>query len=303
MIQLKCNDNFTDLVNSKPEFISDYDDMPLYIKDFVNEISNSRIIYDIKSSSFCCLKCFKKISDYYCDNCKIKYKKNKKQSIIYDCDDTDDLNNGVYKYIYYAFLPSNEEVLLYQICETIKIINNYNNLFVNKFIEIRDVFWLTKTNIYSLKNDFIFDFIEYKKLEEKYYNNIYSDDDLDRYIELSTFDGNIEQYINKQYLYVDNLVELKNSRIYKYSFIWEAKNYLKKDENIDLKSITYYPICVRQFEYLIKLKLYSLAFDCPSYFKYGKTFKDIFGVDKKYYQFMKKIDIDWLQLGIMNILI
>ena len=75
-----------------------------------------------------------------------------------------------------------------------------------------------------------------------------------------------------QYLYTDNLNDLKNTTLYKYSSIWTLKDYLK-DHYFCLSSITFYPVYYKEFEYLLKLKLYDLAISSSPDIKYKGSFK------------------------------
>lgn len=55
------------------------------------------------------------------------------------------------------------------------------------------------------------------------------------------------------------------------------------------------------FEMLVKLKLYNLAREADS-FNSGKTFKEIFGVPKTFYPFMKRNNIDRQELEVLKII-
>ena len=106
------------------------------------------------------------------------------------------------------------------------------------------------------------------------------------------YDGDMDYFdafdfyhdFNNTYLYVDNLEILKETSIYKYSFMWILKDYLK-DKIVSLEDITYIPVISKEFEYLIKLKLYNLAFS--NSIRFNGNFENTFGVDKSYYDFMK----------------
>ena len=82
--------------------------------------------------------------------------------------------------------------------------------------------------------------------------------------------------------YFENLEELQHNKMYKYSGLWNCKEYLEK-ENFSIATLTYYPIYCKQFEYLVKMGLYALACDCAYAIKKKNNFKETFGVEKKYY--------------------
>ena len=88
-------------------------------------------------------------------------------------------------------------------------------------------------------------------------------------------------------LYINNIEDLKNTDLYKYTNIWDMKSILSVFASI--YEITYRPIYIKEFEYLTKMKLYNLALD--SDIKFKNNFKDTFGVDKKYLPFMVKCNI------------
>ena len=98
-----------------------------------------------------------------------------------------------------------------------------------------------------------------------------------------------------QYLYTDNLKDLKSTNLYRYSNIWTLEDYFK-EHCFTLASLIFYPVYYREFEYLLKMKLYALAINYCSYIKYRGSFENTFGVEKKYYSFMKDIDITGPQL-------
>lgn len=57
----------------------------------------------------------------------------------------------------------------------------------------------------------------------------------------------------------------------------------------------------KSFEMLVKLKLYNLAKDANQ-FVIGKTFKEIFGVPKTFYPFMKRYNLDLKELTVLRTL-
>lgn len=101
-------------------------------------------------------------------------------------------------------------------------------------------------------------------------------------------------------MYVGNLEQLKYVDIYKYSFIWLGKEFLEKRNDISLLDITYSALYYRQFEYLIKLGFYNLAFSCNCSWIEDES-KDILGVPRGYYEFMRSIDITVSQLEVLKI--
>lgn len=96
-------------------------------------------------------------------------------------------------------------------------------------------------------------------------------------------------------VYDKNLKALFENTEFKYSQLWDVA---KKNEKLDIKYhlLNNFP----STELLAKMQLYKLAAYAGDFNK-GKSFKDRFGVEKDYYQFMKKNDIDIYQLDILKV--
>ena len=95
-------------------------------------------------------------------------------------------------------------------------------------------------------------------------------------------------------VYDKNLEELFENTELKYSQLWKIA---KENDEIDIKYhlLNNFP----STELLAKMGLYKLAV-CSGDFNKGKSFKERFGVDKSYYEFMKKNNIDRNELNILK---
>ena len=93
-------------------------------------------------------------------------------------------------------------------------------------------------------------------------------------------------------VYDKNLEELFKNTELKYSQLW------KENDELDIK----YHLLNNFYstELLAKMGLYKLAV-CSGNFNKGKSFKERFGVDKSYYEFMKKNNIDNNELNILKV--
>lgn len=93
-------------------------------------------------------------------------------------------------------------------------------------------------------------------------------------------------------LYHGNLKKLFKNTEYEYSQVWTLA---KREDDIDI--IYYLKNNLQSTEMLIKLGFYKLAL-CPQTFNKKGCFEKRFGVDKSFYSFMKKynLDIDELQV-------
>lgn len=97
-------------------------------------------------------------------------------------------------------------------------------------------------------------------------------------------------------LYPYNIKYILKGTRYEYSMLWDfVKKVPKCDIENLLTGIAKYP----SFELLVKMKLYNLALKAED-FNIKGNFKERFGVDKEYYDFMKKNNITVEQLKILE---
>ena len=96
-------------------------------------------------------------------------------------------------------------------------------------------------------------------------------------------------------LFYKNLKELFKETEYKYSQLWTLA---KKEDNIDI--IYYLKNNLPGTEFLIKMGLYKLAL-CPKTFNKKGCFENRFGINKEYYYFMKKYNLDIDELSILKL--
>lgn len=111
------------------------------------------------------------------------------------------------------------------------------------------------------------------------------------------YDGYYYHTVDAGYVYKNNLKDVLFNTKYEYSRIWDFIRNGEK-EYYNLKNILD-TAGYHSFEMLVKLGLYNLAWAADKIVDTG-TFKHIFGVDKTYYEFMKKHDISWPQLKILR---
>ena len=282
-------DEFTnDIIEEPIKYWKTMDDVPEHIKEFILNTTSSRVIYDSNTKQYHCPKCLKVLDEhYYCNNCSKQCRKpvsNDSKYVIHTSinsikDYTEDT-----KYLVFDIVDG--QVLLYIFCVDTYYYNRmiYIPYQINK-ISIEEVYHVTKNGLTSLLTNEIASYDEYSKMDET-----------ENYDLLDVF----EFLIENSYLYTDNLHMLQYTSLYKYTSIWELKDYFEND-NFSLSSLTYYPLCFKQFEYLVKMKLYRLAATGTDLIKYQHNFKDTFGIDKKYYSFMRDIDVDFSQLSALRL--
>ena len=289
MGQLKYNDDL-DLIEEEIDYFKD-NEIPSSILEFINKKTDDKIIYDRKHNNYLCAKCFHLLSkNYYCRNCHQK-KKNNYVDII-SIENIDEMySNNTYFY-YYAFDVKDNNVLLYEFKDTIYICNQYHLYKVHN-ICINDVLLVTKDNILSLISN-----------KRYYYSNFVNEtnliSDVNSIDEMDNIDTLTMDYLfdHSGYLYLDNLENL-SSTIYCYSYIWDSKKYLR-NHDVGYYDLTFLPLKDKNFEYLIKYGLYSLAYS-ENNIVFKNNFYNTFGLDKSYLEFMKKYDLYKDELDILRI--
>lgn len=97
-------------------------------------------------------------------------------------------------------------------------------------------------------------------------------------------------------VYHKNLKKLFENTKYRYSQLWELA---KKSDAIDIKY--HLKNNFPSTEMLVKMKLYNLAIWSGNYIK-GNNFKERFGIEKSYYNFMKNYNITRHELDVLKLL-
>ena len=282
-------DKDNNIVEEPIRYWKSIDEVPENIKKFILDTVCSKTIYDVSTKQYYCSKCLKALdNNYYCSNCNMQCRipiSNKSKYVIYT--NINDIKEYQENSKFFVFDIVDGEVLIYIFRVDTCYYNRrmYVPYQINK-ISIEEVYYVLNNKLVNLLNNSEVLFEDYSKEMDDSYN----------YDLLDIFDLQVVNH----YLYTDNLCELQGTLLYKYTFIWKLKNFFM-DNNFTLSSLTYYPICCKQFEYLVKMKLYRLAATGPDVVKFDKNFKNTFGVDKKYYSFMKDIDISVSQLNALRI--
>ena len=106
--------------------------------------------------------------------------------------------------------------------------------------------------------------------------------------------------IDYSIVFPNNIKSLLKDTEYKYSCIWDIA---KHSTYIDLKELLKNKddYAINRIELLAKMKLYNLALRANEFSSHG-SFQSIFGVSKDYYPFMKKYNITYTQLKILELL-
>lgn len=291
MYQLKYDDDFNNIVRDV-SYYKTIDDIPKHITDkFIEYIEGKGIILNNYTKKFNCIKCGCGLDDnFYCKTCNSNYK-NKYQDQFDECL----TSSSYYNYLYYVFDIIDEYVILYVIKANIDFwcYQTYTS-HINKTIkfEIENAFFIEENGFRDLKTSISYNFDEYYDIYNCKYSNTLSDEFYQKY--------NIVERCNEySYIYKENLEDLKNT-MYRYTYLWNASNFLN-GENLSIKNLIFIPLYFKEFEYLMKLKLFNLAFNSPNILERGKTFNEIFEIDKKYIPFMSKNNITWDEVQILKV--
>ena len=292
MGQLRYN-NDLNLIYEEVDFFKD-NEIPSYILDFIQDISDNKIIFDEKYQEYYCGKCYHKLSrKNYCSSCHEKKKTNLLN--IISVDNIDKLYSNTSYFYYYYFDIKDGNVLLYEFTESIYICHNYHINKISK-IMINDVFLVNKDSLSSLINNKKYYYQDYFKESEVFSKALENDFEQIENISTEIYDFFFD---HAGYLYLDNLESLSKT-IYKYSYIWKSKKYLK-NHDASLYDLTILSLCNKNFEYLIKYELYNLAYNAND-LVFKNNFYNTFGLDKSYLDFMKKYDINYQEYIILKII-
>lgn len=288
--QLKYDGSFKNVVKKSPIFWKKNVDIPKNIRKFIDDFSHNIILYDRDNDSYYCSCCLNKLENFYCSECNkqyrdLKHNQTKCSDVI---DDVYSFNKSSYfvRRYYFVFDVVDSEVILYNIVE-----EHSREIYIQfhrSALSIKNAYWIRNDSIVDLITNNVINFEDIDKqinTIHPIFDFLFIDFDLD----INLYDD----YSCRRTLYVDNLDILRDT-IYKYTNIWDSKEFLR-DYDFRVLSITYIPLRFKQFEYLIKYKLYNLAFEAPHLLT-GKTFKERFGVDKEFLSFMQEINIDYYEL-------
>ncbi len=298
MFQMRFSDDFKREVIAITHW-QDEKDIPAKIVSFIKATSDRRLLYGEKNKTYYCAKCVEPLTeDFICPKCHVKRNRLPVDSFhsrdVTVVDELDLSHKWTLEHTcnYLVFDITEEGIILYFLEEEV----TYDNPFKIKPYKTSKIS-ISLAKSYLVEWDRITNLadkatITFKDLDA-YQNDIAKLDiefiPIDEVLS-STYDDLI-LWEHDAYVYTDNLEDLKNT-IYRYTKIWNLADYLEKINELSLASLTFYPLYFPSFEYLVNYKLYNLALNIPDYFQHGNNFESIFGVEKKYLSFMRKIDID-----------
>lgn len=296
MSQLKYDNEFSEIIEDIEPWTNE--EIPEDVINFINKKLDSKMICDEESDKYYCPICFSELTPHkYCNNCHKKYYGDTYGWInVISVNSINDEISPNNEYYYYVFDVNKGNVILYEIMDSVYLYRTNHLLKVSK---------KSINKVLLVKEDRLIDLINnknylYHDLNEEIGKQDFIINDDVAYIPANDNVPILDYFYEyRGYLYTDNLIKLKDF-IYKYTSIWDSTKYLKK-HSVCLHDITVLPLTNPSFEYLIKYKLYNLAYN-PQELVYKNDFKDTFHVDKKYLNFMVKYDINYCELIVLSLI-
>lgn len=232
----------------------------------------------------------------YCTNCKhtfiSKYKVNEKVKC---------------PHCHNKYLIKRSNLKYFNFKDYLSILDYVDNTFVIRYFELRTVIDAEHNHNSSvvefareIPNNHYYRYIFINERVSKCQSYIYIHHSNSDYINENKWREYTRNYslIDYSIVFPNNIKKIMKNTEYKYSCIW---NLAKHCGYIDLLKLIQNKNSLNQVELLTKMKLYNLALRAEHFHGKG-TFKEIFGVSKDNYQFMKKYNITYTQLELLKLL-
>ncbi len=280
MIQLQLNFEKNKIDMEKINYWQVSADINPKVKNYLIEELKKVYLKDYDTNTLYCSNCLHKLNSLgICENCQESFDiKNRKNEWLINIKKPQEISYGN---SYLVFDTPDKEIVLY----VINVEVNYTNpltTYLTKtiYFKIESCFHILKDKCINLMTNKTY---KYKDIA----NKIAKEDNL--------YYVNIDNYFDYHnycsYLYTDNLENLKDT-IYRYTHLWESAFYLNH-KPIHLFNVVYFPLYYKGFEYLMKHKFYSLAFNDISLIKYDREEKVLLNPKGEYLDFMIKNNFDY----------
>ena len=279
MFQLKFDENLNNITRDI-KYWSNEQDIKENIKNYIIEKQKDKIIHDIEDDTCYCFECMTKLDEsFYCTNCQSQKAKDKEEYL-----EKYSSENLEYSYNedYFVFDIIGINVILYEIGLIGRIFHNphLKKTIKNYEFNVNRAFLIEKNSFTNLKTNKTYTY-------EEYYNNIYNKGNND----------SLEIYMAE--VYKENLQELKNT-VYKYSYLWIASDYFKDNNLISLEHLIFVPLYFKNFDLLMKEKLFDLTFTTYNMSKSAKSFVEIYKIDKKYIPFIRDNNLTYQEVKLLK---
>lgn len=232
----------------------------------------------------------------YCTNCKNTFTSKKQVNQEVKCPNCHN-----------KYLIKRSNLRYYQFKDYLSILDKVNNTFIVRYFELKTIIDALHEHHSSV--------VEFAR--EIPNNNYYRDIFVNKRVSkcqgcIYIYHGNSDFFYSAEWreytrnyslidysiVFPNNIKKLLKNTIYQYSYIWEIA---KHCTYIDLPKLISNKHDIGKTELLSKMKLYNLALRADEFRNKG-SFKEIFGVSKDYYPFMKRNNITYLQLKILRLL-
>lgn len=265
--------------------LDNYSELPPKWDTFVEEKAKYQNLI-IKSSKGHC----------FCTNCKNEFVSSKKINEYAKCPNCH--NN---------YLIKRSNLRYYEFKDYLSILDIVDDIFVIRYFELK-----TTIDAEYNHNSSVVEFAR-EMVTNNWYRDVVVNDRVSRcqchiYINHSNYYNSRKwreytrnySLIDYSIVFPNNLKQLLKNSEFKYSCIWELA---KHSEYIDLLELlkNKEDYAIHRIELLTKMKLYNLALNANQFSSSG-SFQDIFGVSKDYYSFMKRNNITYRQLQILELL-
>lgn len=232
----------------------------------------------------------------YCTNCKNTFTSTKQVNQEVKCPNCKN-----------KYLIKRSNLRHYQFKDYLSILDKVNDTFIVRYFELR-------TTIDAL-HEHHSSVVEFAREipNNKWYRDVFVNERVSRcQCHIHIYHGNSGYFYpvkwreyTRNYSLIDysivfphNIKKLLKNTIYQYSCIWDIA---KHCTYIDLPKLISNKHDIGKTELLSKMKLYNLALRADEFRNKG-SFKEIFGVSKDYYPFMKRNNITYLQLKLLRLL-
>ena len=230
----------------------------------------------------------------YCTNCKNYFFSKKKVNDTAKC-----------PHCHNKYLIKRSNLKYYEFKDYLSILDRINNTFVVRYFELKTIIDAQHNTDYSVV-EFAREIPSRSYRRSVVVNNRVSRCQCHIYISHSNYcaENKWREYtrnyslIDYSIVFPNNIKKLMQNTEHQYSCIWEIA---KHCSYIDIIQLIQNTSELKRVELLAKMKLYNLSLVAGQFKSYG-TFKEIFGVSKDFYPFMKRYNITYNQLKILKLL-
>lgn len=232
----------------------------------------------------------------FCTNCHHHFISNKKVKEEVKCPNCHN-----------KYLIKRSNLRYYEFKDYFSILDRINNKFVIRYFELKTILDAMHESHSSV--------VEFAReiISNNYYRDVFVNERVSKcqcYIYIhhsnsSYFNEKKWREYTRNYSIIDysivfpnNIKSVLKDTEYKYSCIWDIA---KHSTYIDLAKLLKNINAIPKIELLSKMKLYNLALKADEFCNHA-SFLDIFGVSKDYYPFMKRYNITYTQLKILQLL-